>query len=134
MPRRFTAVAAVALVLIAASVATLLSGQAASSVEIPETAAERDFAPKAWSERATDAVQVTLLDDGIEPVRLVVASGTSVRWRNGGERLHNVRGAGLLSPALDPDDSFQARFDRPGEFRYICALHPESMRGSVIVR
>jgi plastocyanin len=37
------------------------------------------------------------------------------------------------SPALDTEQSFQFRFERPGTYRFVCSLHPQ-MTGTVVVR
>jgi plastocyanin len=31
------------------------------------------------------------------------------------------------SPALDENDTYQFKFDRPGVYKYLCSIHPKMM-------
>ena len=53
---------------------------------------------------------------------------------NGDPADHTVTGEGgaFTSETFGPT-RFRMVFDRPGTYRYVCALHPE-MKGTVVVR
>lgn len=72
-------------------------------------------------------------DFSFAPAAIEVAPGTEVRWTNTGEQIHNVRGPGFFSEAIAAGESFAHRFDRPGRYRYVCTLHPATMRGMIAV-
>lgn len=91
---------------------------------------------------------VCMGDDFFDPATLTVASGASVRWRNGGERDHTVT-SNPANPAGCPTFDTTAR---PGQTtsgvtfsaaagtqcQYYCKLHatPTSgvMRGTIVVQ
>lgn len=71
------------------------------------------------------------------PAILTIAPGTTVTWTNKDEEPHTVTSADgaqtFTSPALDTDDKFSFTFDKPGTYRYFCAIHPH-MVGTIIVK
>jgi plastocyanin len=70
-----------------------------------------------------------------EPMSLVVAAGTTVTWKNlDGEphTIHSIDDA-FRSGALDQNDSFSFKFDKPGTYRYACAIHPQ-MVATIVVK
>ncbi|HYL02914.1 MAG TPA: cupredoxin family copper-binding protein [Steroidobacteraceae bacterium] len=69
------------------------------------------------------------------PVSLTVAAGSTVSWVNKDDEPHTVvSDSGLFrSGAMDTNQSFAFRFDRPGTYRYACSIHPR-MTGTIIVR
>jgi plastocyanin len=66
---------------------------------------------------------------------VTVTPGSTVTWKNLDGEPHTVVSAdGLFrSPALDQNDSFSFKFDKPGTFKYICSIHPR-MRALVTVK
>jgi len=45
-----------------------------------------------------------------------------------------VSDSGLFrSAALDTNESFSVRFDKPGTYRYACSIHPR-MVGTIVVQ
>ena len=68
------------------------------------------------------------------PVMLTVDAGSTVTWKNTAEEPHTVVSEdGLFrSGALDTNESFSFRFDRPGTYRYTCSIHPR-MTGTIVV-
>lgn len=68
------------------------------------------------------------------PMKMTVKAGSTVTWKNlDGEPHTVVSDAGLFrSAALDQNDSFQFRFDRPGVYKVFCGIHP-NMRETVTV-
>ena len=69
------------------------------------------------------------------PETLTVTAGTTVTWVNEDETPHTISepGRAFRSAALDTGDRFTHTFAAPGEFTYICTLHP-MMVGKVIVK
>ena len=68
------------------------------------------------------------------PEDIVVPAGTTVTWTNNDNFTHSVR---LLDGGevqmMKPGESVTNAFPGPGLFRYDCSLHPNDMRGSVLV-
>ena len=77
---------------------------------------------------------VSVGDFRFAPAIVTVRVGQVVRWRNDGATLHSVEGRGFFSRALRPGQTWSRRFARPGVYRYACTLHPEAMRGTIVVR
>jgi plastocyanin len=69
------------------------------------------------------------------PLTVTVKAGTTVTWTNKDEEPHTVVSlTGLFrSGALDTNDSFSFRFDKPGSYSYICTIHPR-MTGTIVVQ
>jgi plastocyanin len=69
------------------------------------------------------------------PTTLTVNAGTQVSWVNKDEEPHTVvSDAGLFrSGALDTDESFSFKFDKPGTYHFTCSIHPR-MVGTIIVK
>ena len=69
------------------------------------------------------------------PVSLTVQAGSTVTWTNKDDEPHTVTSdTGLFrSGAIDTDQSFSYRFDKPGTYHYVCSIHPR-MTGTVIVQ
>ena len=69
------------------------------------------------------------------PRTLTIAAGTTVTWRNLDAEPHTVRGADerVRSDALDENETYSVRFDKPGAYRYGCSIHPQ-MSGTIIVQ
>jgi plastocyanin len=68
------------------------------------------------------------------PATLEVAAGQEVTWENHDPAEHTVTadGGGFDSGTMAQGATFKTTFEQPGEFRYICALHP-GMKGTVVV-
>ncbi len=69
------------------------------------------------------------------PTTLTVNAGEQVTWVNRDEEPHTVvSDAGLFrSAAMDTDESFSFKFDKPGTYRFTCSIHPR-MVGTIIVK
>ena len=69
------------------------------------------------------------------PEAATVKVGQEVTWENHDPAQHTVtqEGGGFDSGTLDTGGTFKTTFDEPGEYRYICALHP-GMKGTVVVK
>jgi plastocyanin len=81
------------------------------------------------------ATVVVAKDFMFAPTALTVAAGSTVTWTNRDDEPHTVVSEGGLfrSAALDTNESFSFRFDKPGTYRYTCTIHPR-MVGTIVVR
>jgi plastocyanin len=72
---------------------------------------------------------------GVPNVR--VTKGSTLNWRFSGAELHNLTTAngplGIGTGNLDGNRTFSQKFDRPGTYRFFCALHPVQMSERVVV-
>jgi plastocyanin len=68
------------------------------------------------------------------PATVEVATGQDVVWKNHDPADHTVtEGEGAFdSCTMRRGGTFRTSFDSPGEYRYLCALHP-GMKGTVVV-
>ncbi len=69
------------------------------------------------------------------PVEIAVAAGTTVTWTNLDSIAHTTTSedAHWDSGSMSPRDTFELGFAEPGTYDYFCAIHPGSMRATVIV-
>jgi plastocyanin len=68
------------------------------------------------------------------PAVIEVGAGTMVTWTNHDNFTHLVQVQGQNEVhMLRPGETTQIRFDQPGTFPYVCTLHPQNMRGTVVV-
>jgi len=69
------------------------------------------------------------------PHDITVATGTTVIWVNNDDIPHTIVSTTDLfkSKALDTDDKFSFKFDKPGTYEYFCSIHPK-MTAKVIVQ
>jgi plastocyanin len=69
------------------------------------------------------------------PPTLTVTAGMTVTWKNEDDSPHRIgdKNGTFTSAALDTDDTFSHTFARPGEYPYICTIHPY-MAGKIIVK
>ncbi len=69
------------------------------------------------------------------PEEIEVTAGTTVTWTNQEAPEHSVQDEGDLfgeSEELGEGDSFSFTYDTPGEYPYVCGIHPY-MTGTVTV-
>ena len=69
------------------------------------------------------------------PQTLTVPVGTTVNWKNLDDEPHTVRGADeqIRSNALDQNETYSVKFDKPGTYKYGCSIHPK-MSGTIVVK
>jgi plastocyanin len=67
------------------------------------------------------------------PGTITVSAGSAVEWRNTGRTEHTIKGPGFFSRAVAPGGRWSHRFAAKGTFDYVCTLHPDTMRGRVVV-
>jgi plastocyanin len=84
---------------------------------------------------AAHVATVEIKDFMYSPRTLTITAGTTVTWRNRDAEPHTVRGVDEIvrSGALDQDDTYSVRFDKPGTYRYGCSIHPQ-MAATIVVQ
>jgi plastocyanin len=82
-----------------------------------------------------DANRIVVKDFMFTPNTLTVKAGTSVTWANLDDEPHTVvSDAGLFrSGAMDTNESFSFKFDKPGTYHFTCSIHPR-MVGTIVVQ
>ena len=115
----------IALLLGAVGVASLLA------VALPELTA----AGEAVSAAAASPATVKIDNFAFAPATLTITAGTTVTWKNDDDSPHRIgdKNGTFKSAALDTDDTFSHTFAAPGEYPYICTIHPY-MAGKIIVK
>jgi plastocyanin len=112
---------------------TQARGGAASAAEWH--AAREIGAPVGALARVLAQGAVTINDGSFEPRQIEVPVGTTVTWTNRGRAPHTVTSRGAWdSGRLNPGADWSMRFDTPGTFDYLCAIHPATMQGRVVVQ
>ena len=83
---------------------------------------------------ADSAGHVVIKDFMFAPMALTVKAGSVVSWTNQDNEPHTVASdAGVFrSAALDTNESFSFKFDKPGTYRFLCSIHPY-MVGTITV-
>ncbi|WP_025597582.1 cupredoxin domain-containing protein [Burkholderia sp. WSM2230] len=86
----------------------------------------------AWAETPG---QVVIKNFMFSPMALTVKAGSTVTWKNlDGEPHTVVNDAGMFrSAALDQNDTYQYRFDKPGVYNVFCGIHP-NMKETITVQ
>jgi plastocyanin len=92
-------------------------------------------APRGAGAETPDATVVVAHEFMFAPTALTVKAGSTVTWTNKDEEPHTiVSDTGLFrSGAIDTNESFSFRFDKPGTYHYACSIHPR-MVGTIIVQ
>jgi plastocyanin len=96
---------------------------------------EATSAGEAPTSAAANPAAIRIDNFTFSPPMLVVAPGTTVTWTNADDDAHTVveKDRKFKSAALDTDDTFSQTFTAPGEYEYICTLHPR-MVGKIVVK
>lgn len=73
--------------------------------------------------------------NGFTPATLTVPAGTTVTWGNNDVTAHTVTSdTGLFnSNNLNAGNTFQVKFDNPGQYKYHCTIH-SFMTGTIVVQ
>jgi plastocyanin len=120
--RLLAGLAAIALVgLVGCSSSSSAEGSAPFTVKGEPVATDRVDLPKAYK---------------FAPAVIEVKAGTTVTWTNHDDFPHNVTvvsGADKTSEHLGIGDSASISFPQAGTVLYECTLHPQQMKGKIIV-
>jgi plastocyanin len=78
--------------------------------------------------------RIVVKDFMFAPVSLTIKAGSSVTWANFDDEPHTVvSDTGLFrSGAMDTNESFSFKFDKPGTYHFACSIHPR-MVGTIVV-
>jgi plastocyanin len=68
-----------------------------------------------------------------EPPVIRVPAGSTVTWVNTDHFTHSVQVEGGPVHLVKPGERTAITFDAPGEHPYVCTLHPQDMKGTVVV-
>ncbi len=84
---------------------------------------------------AGKASVVTLKNLAFQPDRVQINAGQTVTWRfEDGSIPHTVTAAdGSFDSGTKTSGQFSHRFAKPGTYDYTCTVHPQQMRGTVVV-
>jgi plastocyanin len=101
------------------------------AVALPELTAAGEAVVTAAASPAT----VKIDNFAFAPATLTVTVGTTVIWKNEDDSPHRIgdKNGTFKSAALDTDDTFSHTFVAPGEYPYICTIHPY-MAGKIIAK
>jgi plastocyanin len=85
--------------------------------------------------QAADSTKVVVKDFMFSPTTSTVRAGSTVTWTNLDDEPHTVLGdEGLFkSGAMDTNESFSFKFDKPGTYHFTCSIHPR-MVGTIVVQ
>ena len=78
--------------------------------------------------------QVVIKDFMFHPTNVKLKVGGTLGWVNKDEEPHTVTSeTGLFrSGAMDTNDTFVFKFDKPGTYHFLCSIHPQ-MVGTIVV-
>src|SRR4249919_1642023 len=81
-----------------------------------------------------EAAQIVIKEFMFMPTSLAIKAGTTVTWANKDDEPHTVvSDTGLFrSGAVDTDETFAFKFDKPGTYHFTCSIHPR-MVGTIVV-
>jgi len=85
--------------------------------------------------QAQESNTVVIKNFMFSPMALTVKAGSTVTWKNlDGEPHVVVSESGLFrSAALDQNDTYQFKFDKPGVYKIFCGIHP-NMKETITVQ
>jgi amicyanin len=78
-------------------------------------------------------VQVSISNFKFQPSSVTIQKGDTVTWTNEDTVAHDVKFSDSESPSMNKGDSYSKTFSAPGNYGYICDIHPY-MKGTVIVK
>jgi len=83
---------------------------------------------------SSDTAQIVIKDFMFMPMSLTIKAGSTVTWANKDDEPHTVvSDTGLFrSGAVDTDETFAFKFDKPGTYHFTCSIHPR-MVGTIVV-
>lgn len=81
---------------------------------------------------STTTNSVEIKDFAFNPSTINIKAGTVVTWTNQDTIKHDVKLDEIQSPNLAKGQSWSYSFTTPGNYNYICSIHP-SMQATIIV-
>ena len=112
---------AMAAALLAVTLAACSGSETATTTQTPTVTSSDDY-------------QVVIESFAFTPAELTVPVGSTVTWVNRHPANHNVVAddGTFASPLFGQGQTYSYTFTGPGEYPYLCSIHP-SMRGTIIV-
>ncbi len=111
------------------------SGGSAPSASTPPASTSAPAAATGSVHSGT--VQVAYRNVAIDPETIRVKVGTTIRWTNYDTVEHNVTSESgpqhFASTDFGQGGTFQIVARKPGVIRYLCTIHPSSMKGEIEV-
>lgn len=107
----------------------------AAAEPMPPAAGSGQDAPVATNDAPVATNTVAIQNFAFSPATVTVKAGTTITWTNRDSDAHTVTAmpAGSFhSPTLNTGQSFQHTFTAPGQFDYLCTIHP-FMTATVVV-
>jgi plastocyanin len=82
----------------------------------------------------SEPTRIVVKDFMFAPNSLTVKAGSTVTWANMDDEPHTVvSDTGMFrSGAMDTNESFSFKFDKPGTYHFTCSIHPR-MVGTIVV-
>jgi len=113
----------------------LLLGAVGVTALLAAALPELTAAGEAVVQAAASPATIDIDNFAFAPATLTVTAGTSVTWKNEDDSPHRIgdKNGTFTSAALDTDDTFSHTFSAPGEYPYICTIHPY-MVGKIVVK
>jgi plastocyanin len=89
----------------------------------------------AWTAARAAEPQVEVKDFAFGPTTLTISAGSQVTWLNKDDEPHTVVSdtGTFRSGAMDTNENFSFKFDKPGTYHYTCSIHPR-MVGTIVVK
>ncbi len=78
---------------------------------------------------------VGVVDFQYQPPTLTIVAGDDIRWVNGSDQAHTVTAdnGSFDSGPFVRDEPFSVVFETAGTFAYHCTIHPDRMKGTIVV-
>jgi plastocyanin len=113
----------------------LLLGTVGVTALLAAALPELTAAGEAMVAAAASSATIEIDNFAFAPATLTVTAGTTVTWKNEDDSPHRIgdQNGTFKSAALDTDDTFSHAFTAPGEYPYICTIHPY-MVGKIVVK
>lgn len=100
-----------------------------AAAALPAVASEPDA-------HAAATKRVKVGDLFFKKLSITIESGDTVTWMWVGEARHNVtvkRGPRKFHSRTKTSGTYEKKLRKRGTYRYICTVHPDEMRGKIIV-
>jgi len=123
--------AALAIALVSAACSDDAAAPTTTSAAPTTTTGE---APTTTAVPVASQFEVVMESFAYTPAELTVPVGATVTWVNRHGARHDVVAADgtFASPLFGTDETFSFTFSAPGEYPYVCSIHP-GMEGTIIV-
>jgi plastocyanin len=83
-----------------------------------------------------NTAEIGLYDNYFRPNAITIAVGATIHWTNHGQHHHTVTSDDRRwnSPQLGTNQAYTYTFSQPGVYHYHCSVHPQDMRGTIVVK